>query len=135
MYLHFWFMMYFCFDWVIHDRGRYINLYMFLVSHYLLIYIYELFMIYVFIMCYVKSRSYFCLLVFSTHAFMRLLSVYLFTCIFHTCIYAFVECFRKNTCKVEFNQPSCWLYSVPNLLVFQYLVTLYLGGFCCKGSE
>ena len=21
-------------------------------------------------------------------------------------------------CKVEFNQPSCWLYSVPNLLVF-----------------
>ena len=20
-------------------------------------------------------------------------------------------------CKVEFNQPSCWLYSVPNLLV------------------
>ena len=21
-------------------------------------------------------------------------------------------------CKVEFNQPSCWLYSMPNLLVF-----------------
>ena len=21
-------------------------------------------------------------------------------------------------CKVEFNQPSCWLYFVPNLLVF-----------------
>ena len=21
-------------------------------------------------------------------------------------------------CKVEFNQPSCWLYSAPNLLVF-----------------
>ena len=21
-------------------------------------------------------------------------------------------------CKFEFNQPSCWLYSVPNLLVF-----------------
>ena len=21
-------------------------------------------------------------------------------------------------CKVEFNQPSCWFYSVPNLLVF-----------------
>ena len=38
-------------------------------------------------------------------------------------------------CKVEFNQPSCWLYSVSNLLVFQHLVTLYLGGFCCKGSE
>ena len=48
---------------------------MFLVSHYLLIYIYELFMTYVFIVCYVKSRIYFCLLVFSTHAFMRLLSV------------------------------------------------------------
>ena len=31
-------------------------------------------------------------------------------------------------CKVEFNQPSYWLYSVPNLLVFQHLVTLYLGG-------
>ena len=31
------------------------------------------------------------------------------------------------TCKVEFYQPSCWLYSVPNLLVFQQLVTLYLG--------
>ena len=33
-----------------------------------------------------------------------------------------------HTCKVEFNQPSCWLYSVQNLLVFQQLVTLYLGG-------
>ena len=31
-------------------------------------------------------------------------------------------------CKVEFNQPSCWLYSVPNLLVFQQLETLYLCG-------
>ena len=31
-------------------------------------------------------------------------------------------------CKVEFNQLSCWLYFVPNLLVFQQLVTLYLGG-------
>ena len=48
---------------------------MFLVSHCLLIYIYELFMIYVFIVCYVKSRIYFCLLVFSTHVFMRLLSI------------------------------------------------------------
>ena len=35
-------------------------------------------------------------------------------------------------CKVEFNQPSCWLYSVPNLLVFQHLVTLYLGGFVVR---
>ena len=31
-------------------------------------------------------------------------------------------------CKVEFYQPYCWLYYVPNLLVFQQLVTLYLGG-------
>ena len=23
-----------------------------------------------------------------------------------------------NLCKVEFNQPSCWLYSLSNLLVF-----------------
>ena len=30
-------------------------------------------------------------------------------------------------CKVEFYQPSCWLYSVLNLFVFQQLVTLYLG--------
>ena len=42
---------------------------------------------------------------------------------------------KGGDCKVEFNQPSYWLYSVPNLLVFQHLVTLYLGGFCCKGSE
>ena len=28
----------------------------------------------------------------------------------------------------ELNQPSCWLYSVPNLLVFQQLISLYLGG-------
>ena len=48
---------------------------MFLVSHCLLFYTYELFMIYVFILCYVKSISYFVLLVFSTHAFMRLLSI------------------------------------------------------------
>ena len=82
MYLHFFLAhdVIFVFDWVFHDRGRYIDLYMFLVSHCLLIYIYELFLIYVFIVCYVKSRSYFC-----------------FTCIFHACVYAFVECFRKYT--------------------------------------
>ena len=34
-----------------------------------------------------------------------------------------------SSCKVEFIQPSNWLYSVPNLLVIQHLVTLYLGGF------
>ena len=32
-------------------------------------------------------------------------------------------------CKVEFIQPSNWLYSVPNLFVIQHLVTLYLGEF------
>ena len=37
-----------------------------------------------------------------------------------------------TTCKVEFNQPSCCLYFVPNLLVFQQLVTLYLGGFVVR---
>ena len=25
---------------------------------------------------------------------------------------------QRGDCKVEFNQPSCWLYSMPNLLVF-----------------
>ena len=35
----------------------------------------------------------------------------------------------QSICKVEFIQPSYWLYSVPNLLVIQHLVTLYLGGF------
>ena len=30
--------------------------------------------------------------------------------------------------KVEFNQLSYWLYSVPNLLVIQHLETLYLSG-------
>ena len=70
MNLHFFFFfahdVFLVFDWVFHDRGRYIDWYMFLVSHCLLIYICELFMLYVFIVCYVKSRSYFC-----------------FTCIFH----------------------------------------------------
>ena len=39
------------------------------------------------------------------------------------------EIAKGGDCKVEFYQPSCWLYSVPNLLVIQHLVTLYLGGF------
>ena len=34
--------------------------------------------------------------------------------------------------KVEFNQSFYWLYSVPNLLVFQHLVTPYLGGFVVR---
>ena len=39
---------------------------------------------------------------------------------------------KGGDCKVEFIQPSCWLYSMPNLLVFQQLVTLYLGGFVVR---
>ena len=39
---------------------------------------------------------------------------------------------KGGDCKVEFNQPSCWLYFVPNLLVFQQLVTLHLGGILVK---
>ena len=35
-------------------------------------------------------------------------------------------------CKVEFYQPFYWVYSMPNLLVFQHLVTLYLGGFVVR---
>ena len=38
------------------------------------------------------------------------------------------EIAKGGDCKVEFYQLSCWLYSMPNFLVFQYLVTLYLGG-------
>ena len=34
---------------------------------------------------------------------------------------------KGGDCKVEFSQPFCWLYSVPNLLVILQLVTLYLG--------
>ena len=33
----------------------------------------------------------------------------------------------NNYVRLNFYQPSCWLYSVPNLLVFQQLVTPYLG--------
>ena len=39
---------------------------------------------------------------------------------------------KGGDCKVEFIQPSNWLYSVPNLLVIQHLVTLYLGGFVVR---
>ena len=35
---------------------------------------------------------------------------------------------KGGDCKVEFNQTSCWLYFVLNLLVNQHLETLYLGG-------
>ena len=42
------------------------------------------------------------------------------------------EIAKGEDCKVEFYQPSYWLYSVPNLLVFQHLVTLYLGEFVVR---
>ena len=42
------------------------------------------------------------------------------------------EIAKGRDCKVEFNQPFYWLYFVPNFLVFQYLVTLYLGGFVIR---
>ena len=50
---------------------------------------------------------------------------------------SYVDCsastvFLIDWCKVEFNQPFCWFYSVPNLLVFQHLVTLYLDGFVVR---
>ena len=35
---------------------------------------------------------------------------------------------KWGDCKVEFNQPFCWLYFMPNLLVIQNLETPYLGG-------
>ena len=38
------------------------------------------------------------------------------------------EIAKGGVCKVEFNQPFCWLYSVPNSLVIQHLEALYLGG-------
>ena len=39
---------------------------------------------------------------------------------------------KEGDCKVEFNQPFYWLYFMPNLPVFQYLVTLYLCGFVVR---
>ena len=48
------------------------------------------------------------------------------------CFYSIISVSIKVYCKVEFNQPSYWLYSVSNLFVFQHLVTLYLGGFVVR---
>ena len=57
-----------------------IHCYLCFLFHCLLIYIYELFMIFVFILCFMKSEIYYC-----------------FTCTLHTCVYVFVEYFRKYT--------------------------------------
>ena len=48
------------------------------------------------------------------------------------CLWFCHEMAKGRDCKVKFNQPFYWLYSVPNLLVFQHLVTLYLGGFVVR---
>ena len=40
---------------------------------------------------------------------------------------------KGGDCKVEFNQLSCWLYSVSNLLVIQHLEILFRWE-SCKGS-
>ena len=71
------------------DTLMYLSL--FLVSHWLLIYIYELLMIYFFILCYAKSISYFVLFVFSTHTFMRLLSVSEIYRLIQSCCYLYLQ--------------------------------------------
>ena len=43
-----------------------------------------------------------------------------------------IQLFLITKYKVEFIQPSNWLHSVPNLLVFQYLVIMYLGRFVVR---
>ena len=49
-----------------------------IVLHWLLIYIMRLFMIYVFYFMFCEIKNLFC-----------------FTCIFHTCIYVFVKCYKN----------------------------------------
>ena len=52
---------------------------------------------------------------------------------FRVCFRVFFHGIAKGgDCKVEFNQPFYWLYFMPNLPVFQYLVTLYLCGFVVR---
>ena len=64
-------------DEIVYDRGRYFDD-MFLVSHCLLIYIYEIIhdICLYFMFCEIKN-------------------LFCFTYIFHTCVYAFVECLRN----------------------------------------
>ena len=42
---------------------------------------------------------------------------------------------KGGDCKVEFNQPSYWLYSVSNLLVFLAINNPVFRWESCKGSE
>ena len=61
---------------------------MFLVLHCLLIYLYKVIHdICLYFLCFVKSRSYFILLVFSTHVFMCLLSVIRIYMLIQSCCY------------------------------------------------
>ena len=48
------------------------------------------------------------------------------------CYICYMLVMPNSLCKVEFIQPFYWLYSMPNLLVFQHLVTMYLGGFVVR---
>ena len=62
-YLHFFFLLMIYCVWIIHVRGRCIDLYMFLVSHCLLIYIYEVIhdICLYFVVCEIKKLFLFCL--------------------------------------------------------------------------
>ena len=78
------FILMYLFLWDVNVMGRhyvFLSLLLFLVSHvlhWLLIYIISLFMIYVFYFMFCEINNLFC-----------------FTCIFHTCIYVFVEYYRN----------------------------------------
>ena len=90
--IYFWLMMYlswciYFFLWVVYVRGRhfvfcfyFFYCFLFHVCYigYWLIHFMRLFMIYVFYFLFCEINNLFC-----------------FTCIFHTCVYVFVECFRN----------------------------------------
>ena len=64
--------------WVVHDKGRYFDYICFLFHIVYLFKFMKLFMIYDFIFMFCEFKKLFC-----------------FTCIFHTCVYAYVKCFRN----------------------------------------
>ena len=71
--------------------------------HLLLIYIYEVIHdICLVVYDYVKSRIYFVLLVFSTHAFMCLLSVTRTYKLIQSCCCLYLQLIKIDSCKVEF---------------------------------
>ena len=82
---HYVFILMYLFLWDVYVRGRhyvfFLSLSLFRVSHmlhWLLIYTMRLFMIYVFYFLFCEIKNLFC-----------------FTCIFHTHVYVFVECYRN----------------------------------------